>query len=1067
MNPKVSIVIPVYNGSNYLADAIDSALAQTYNNIEVLVINDGSKDQGATEKIAKSYGNKIRYFYKENGGVASALNMGIEKMKGEYFSWLSHDDMYSTNKVKAQIDYLNKLKKKDAILFSNYYVLEGDEKNKIMLNSETFDTKPKYKLLRGCINGNTVLIPKSILLKYNGFNVDLRAVQDYDLWMKIIKDYEFIHMKDYLVTTRLHQEQDSVRSPIIEKESSMIWIKLIEMLDDSEKIKYEGSTYNYYIEMIKFLKSVTSYSGAIEYCREKLKKEESKILNKYKSIKTKVTIFTPTFNRSEYIEETIKSVLSQTSNDYKYLIIDDGSTDNTNNVVQKYTKDRNNLFYIYQDNHGEAKTVNRGWDICDSEYFVQLNSDDLALPDLIKEMTKVLDKNKNYIVGYPDFYIIDKYSKIIDDEKNSDFDFIKDLGMFSCYAACAGSFIRKESLKKWKKIRNTDYKYISDIDMYWRMALSGDFLHIPLYLASWRSHENGISDNRHMSIPEIEKWTEEFFSTKGLPEKVKKIENTTRSSIYSHFARLIDKSGLDDSEGLANYYRQKATMPISRYVNLQVGDNDLIGNKFNGHDLHKYLRTRNIESYHLVLNKQSDDPNTYILGGDKWDRDSIIQTSAYNQIRYDLNNLLNPLMYDIIYNKLFLASDVVHLHLMHNGILDLNTLPLMSKLKPVVWTLHDTWSVLSDEDSRNEEYLFPSEMKNFKLNNEIKKISLHNSDIVFIAASKYMKSIIEKSPLYKGKKIFHVPFGLNLDIFYPQNKTEVRKELGFGENENIVILRGNIRNTKGLDYIEYVMRRIGKKHDIRFLVVGGNDLEGIPEDIKINNYCWVNDDELMAKLFSAADLLLMPSTREAFGMMAIEAMACGTVPVVIEGTALPETVNSPHCGIATERNYIEYCNTVESLIVDKLKREKLRRSSIDYIRENHSIEKYITAIEEVYSYAITNHIKDSSDLLNEIRKHNETSPRLRIADSPYLGNSSYKSRIKRALKKTYNSILNNGFKITISKIIVKLRTRLLKKLFKRLNKEEYYQLNKVIYYYKQHGARITLKKVFNKIRSIK
>ena len=82
-SPKVSIVIPVYNGANYLSEAIDSALAQTYSNIEILVVNDGSNDEGATERIAKSYGEKIRYFAKENGGVSSALNLGIREMHGE------------------------------------------------------------------------------------------------------------------------------------------------------------------------------------------------------------------------------------------------------------------------------------------------------------------------------------------------------------------------------------------------------------------------------------------------------------------------------------------------------------------------------------------------------------------------------------------------------------------------------------------------------------------------------------------------------------------------------------------------------------------------------------------------------------------------------------------------------------------------------------------------------------------------------------------------------------------------------------------------------------------------
>ena len=73
--PLVSIIIPVYNGENYLTEAIESALNQTYKNIEIIVINDGSTD--STEEICLQYGNKIRYFYKENGGVSSALYMSI------------------------------------------------------------------------------------------------------------------------------------------------------------------------------------------------------------------------------------------------------------------------------------------------------------------------------------------------------------------------------------------------------------------------------------------------------------------------------------------------------------------------------------------------------------------------------------------------------------------------------------------------------------------------------------------------------------------------------------------------------------------------------------------------------------------------------------------------------------------------------------------------------------------------------------------------------------------------------------------------------------------------------
>ena len=123
-NPLVSIVIPVYNGENYLKDAIDSALAQTYKNIEIIVVNDGSTDN--TEKIALSYGNKIRYFKQKNGGVSSALNKAIKHMKGEYFSWLSHDDMYYPCKVALQVEYLEHLNNKDVVLFADYRIIDEE-----------------------------------------------------------------------------------------------------------------------------------------------------------------------------------------------------------------------------------------------------------------------------------------------------------------------------------------------------------------------------------------------------------------------------------------------------------------------------------------------------------------------------------------------------------------------------------------------------------------------------------------------------------------------------------------------------------------------------------------------------------------------------------------------------------------------------------------------------------------------------------------------------------------------------------------------------------------------------
>ena len=127
-NPLVTIVIPVYNGGNFMREAIDSALAQTYRNIEVVVVNDGSIDNGVTDSIATSYGNRIRYFVKPNGGCASALNHGIENMRGEYFSWLSHDDVYLPEKIEHQIQILESIDDKLTIIYGGYEVIDSNSK---------------------------------------------------------------------------------------------------------------------------------------------------------------------------------------------------------------------------------------------------------------------------------------------------------------------------------------------------------------------------------------------------------------------------------------------------------------------------------------------------------------------------------------------------------------------------------------------------------------------------------------------------------------------------------------------------------------------------------------------------------------------------------------------------------------------------------------------------------------------------------------------------------------------------------------------------------------------------
>ena len=211
--PRVSIIIPVYNGSDYLHKAIDSALAQTYRNIEVIVVNDGSSDEGKTEKIALSYGKSIRYFQKQNGGVASALNLGIHEMLGEYASWLSHDDVFYPDKIASQISFLNLQNSPNTILYGDYDIINAKSEivGYIDLIDPPLSGQMRFALtVRYPIHGCTTFIPRCCFEQGGMFDEDLRTTQDYDLWFRFAGMFPFVHQAKRLIQSRHHEAQGTV-----------------------------------------------------------------------------------------------------------------------------------------------------------------------------------------------------------------------------------------------------------------------------------------------------------------------------------------------------------------------------------------------------------------------------------------------------------------------------------------------------------------------------------------------------------------------------------------------------------------------------------------------------------------------------------------------------------------------------------------------------------------------------------------------------------------------------------------------------------------------------------------
>lgn len=278
-HPMVSIIIPVYNGANYIREAIDSALNQTYDNIEVIVVNDGSRDKGKTEEIALSYGNKIRYYSKPNGGVATALNLGIEKMRGEYFSWLSHDDMYTPEKIAYEVEQLSSCPNRTIVVAEGFQIVDANGNYLYTTNiSDCYEREQMenglFCLLHGGIHACATLIHKSHFERAGNFDPSLPTTQDFDFLFRILRGQKILFLGTSHVLSRSHEEQGSkvlLASHI--KECDELWIGMMTKLSDQERTEILGSPYLFYRGIWSFLSTNMHYPEATAFAHRRMVEE--------------------------------------------------------------------------------------------------------------------------------------------------------------------------------------------------------------------------------------------------------------------------------------------------------------------------------------------------------------------------------------------------------------------------------------------------------------------------------------------------------------------------------------------------------------------------------------------------------------------------------------------------------------------------------------------------------------------------------------------------------------------------------------------------------------------------
>ena len=211
--PLVSIIVPVYNGQLFIAEAIESILSQTYHNLEIIVVNDGSTD--SSEQVLKPYLHNIKYIYQNNTGIAGAYNTGLKYCSGNYICFLEQDDIWLPHKTAKQVNYLEKTPNA-GMVYSQYYIKNSrSTSNKYSISTMDLQGKCFEDLFRRILEGPTiitfssVMIRKIVLDEVGSFDEKLHISVDYDLWLKIAFMYDIGFISEPALEYRIHDSNTS------------------------------------------------------------------------------------------------------------------------------------------------------------------------------------------------------------------------------------------------------------------------------------------------------------------------------------------------------------------------------------------------------------------------------------------------------------------------------------------------------------------------------------------------------------------------------------------------------------------------------------------------------------------------------------------------------------------------------------------------------------------------------------------------------------------------------------------------------------------------------------------
>ena len=405
---------------------------------------------------------------------------------------------------------------------------------------------------------------------------------------------------------------------------------------------------------------------------------------------------------------------------------------------------------------------------------------------------------------------------------------------------------------------------------------------------------------------------------------------------------------------------------------LNVSSGDLVGSRFNGFDWHDSLKALNVDTKMLVSWNHNSKHEWVDLISEKLAEPQIRSLARLDYQASQLRGREDSHFWwahEIFNHSFYKECDVVHLQIIQDGTLDLQTIQRIFREKPTLWTWHDPWPLTGHCVYPMDCNRFSSGCgecpdlkrafaigKDFTKTNRDAKNKVFSTGYTLHVATKWFAEYIQENDTIDYPKPHVIPFGLDLNRFRVSDKRQSRVNLGLNPRKFTIGIRAVREPQKNFALFVSALAKITNPEDFQIVTLQEKGLLGsIGDRFEVTELAWSNSEEILSDFYGSLDLFVMPSRYETFGLMALESMSSGVPIVGVLGTAVEEITNLksfgfPITGISSK----ELSEKIISAFIDPIGLAEKGSKGREWVEAHYALDSFAIRLRKLYDTSIEN-----------------------------------------------------------------------------------------------------------------